>query len=67
MERAEELANVISNLKDSLCIPHFDTEWEDKRFCSAFLAKKEYLQDKRDNDPLMIEAKEFLKSLGNIV
>ena len=67
MERAEELANVISDLKDSLGIPHFDTEWEDKRFCSAFLEKKEYLQEERDNDPIMVEAMEFYKSIGHKV
>lgn len=67
MERAEELANVISDLKDSLGIPHFDTEWEDKRFCSAFLAKKEYLQDKEDNDPVVVAGRKLLQSLGHIV
>jgi hypothetical protein len=61
------LANVISDLKDSLGIPHFDTEWEDKRFCSAFLEKKEYLQDKEDNDPIRVAGRKLLQSLGHIV
>ena len=42
MERSEQINNVISDLKDSLDIPHFDTEIEEKMFCSAFLPKKEY-------------------------
>ena len=67
IERSEELANVISDLKDSLGIPHFNTEWEDKRFCSAFLAKKDYLQEERDNDPIMQQAIEFYKSIGHNV
>lgn len=67
MERAEELANVISDLKDSLGIPHFETEWEDKRFCSAFLEKKEYLQHKEDNDPIRVAGRKLLQSLGHIV
>lgn len=64
MERAEELANVISDLKDSLGIPHLDTEWEDKRFCNAFLEKKEYLQDKEDNHPLRVAGNNLIQSLN---
>ena len=67
MERAEELANVISDLKDSLGIPHLETEWEDKRFCSAFLEKKEYLQDQEDNNPVRVAGRKLLQTLGHIV
>ena len=48
-------------LKDSLGIPHFDTEIEYKIFCSAFLTKKEYIQDK-ENDDLFRVASNTLKS-----
>jgi len=64
MERAEELANVISDLKDSLGIPHFETEWEDKRFCSAFLEKKQFLQDQEDSNPLRVAGNNLIQSLN---
>ena len=64
MERAEELANVISDLKDSLGIPHFDKEWQDKRFCSAFLEKKQFLQDQEDSNPLRVAGNNIIKSLN---
>jgi hypothetical protein len=64
MERAEELANVISDLKDSLGIPHFKTQLEDKMFCSAFLEKKQFLQDQEDSNPLRVAGNNLIQSLN---